>query len=482
METAKSGNTKMIIHFIISCAFCFLFRFLPPFGSLTPYGMAVLGIFIGMVYGWCVSANNLIWPALLGMIALGLTDYGTCANVMANAFASDSLVLTIMGLLFVACLQESGLTDYLAKKLLTIPAMQGHPWIFTLVLIMVPGLLSQEINAMVVVLIMFSMYGSIFQQAGYKKGDLYPAFLIMGLMIGVCIHASWFPFKGFPLLTMAVANPAGITFDHVAWMATVIPSALIAQGAWVLIMRIFPGVDASKMSSMNLEALGGNEKTTMTKMQKAVLIALVANLTGCILISFLGGSVGWRAYVSKFGVYGWVMLILVLCMIIKIDGTPILNNNTMGRYVYWDLIIVMAASLCVAGVLTTPATGISTMVSALLMPIFNMGEFTFLFFLAVITFILTNFLNNLSITITMASVTISMYGAGVVFNVHLALTLIAVLGLFGLLTPAGSAYGAMIHSNEWTTTKSAYTAGFTMMLWMAIVIALVFIPLGMKFM
>jgi len=53
---------------------------------------------------------------------------------------------------------------------------------------------------------------------------------------------------------------------------------------------------------------------------------------------------------------------------------------------------------------------------------------------------------------------------------------ITVYGVIGLMTPAGSVNGAMIHAHEFTTTKSAYIA------FMTVVMAVVMIPLGMKLM
>lgn len=43
---------KNSIHFILTIFLCFFFRFLPPFGQMTEYGMGILGAFLGAIYGW----------------------------------------------------------------------------------------------------------------------------------------------------------------------------------------------------------------------------------------------------------------------------------------------------------------------------------------------------------------------------------------------------------------------------------------------
>ena len=59
---------------------------------------------------------------------------------------------------------------------------------------------------------------------------------------------------------------------------------------------------------------------------------------------------------------------------------------------------------------------------------------------------------------------------------------ITVYGVIGLLTPAGSVNGAMIHAHEFTTTKSAYISGVIMIIYLSIIMAVVLIPMGLKFM
>ena len=99
MSTEVKKDHKYL-HFAITLAIMLLFRFIPPIGSITPYGMAIIGIFIGMIYGWSVDAGNLIWTSLLGLFALALTDYGTAGNALAAAFGNESVMLMLLGMFF----------------------------------------------------------------------------------------------------------------------------------------------------------------------------------------------------------------------------------------------------------------------------------------------------------------------------------------------------------------------------------------------
>ena len=78
-STAKNKTMSYWIHSAICVAFIFGFGLLTPFGSLEKLGMQVLGIFIGLLYGW--TFIGFIWPSLLGLLALGFTEYGSMSVV-----------------------------------------------------------------------------------------------------------------------------------------------------------------------------------------------------------------------------------------------------------------------------------------------------------------------------------------------------------------------------------------------------------------
>ena len=48
----KKLSYLSLFHIVITFALTFLVGFLEPIGAMTMYGMKVLGIFLGMLYGW----------------------------------------------------------------------------------------------------------------------------------------------------------------------------------------------------------------------------------------------------------------------------------------------------------------------------------------------------------------------------------------------------------------------------------------------
>lgn len=63
-------NTK--IHYIdvaIVLLFMLCFGLLPAPDPITPFGMRVVGVLLGCLYGWL--RGSLIWPSLAGLIMIG---------------------------------------------------------------------------------------------------------------------------------------------------------------------------------------------------------------------------------------------------------------------------------------------------------------------------------------------------------------------------------------------------------------------------
>lgn len=480
MSEKANGFNMKYVHFAITFALMFLFRFVPPFGTVTPYGMAVIGIFLGLIYGWSVDADNLCWSSLMGIVALGVTDFGNAGQALASAFGNESVMLMLMGMFFLGMLQESKLTEWLSNKLLGAKFTQGKPWVLTAFIIVVPALATILVNAMLVSLIMFVIYEELFKQAGYKKGDLYPVMTLMGFLLLNTIGASLFPFRGWCLMTVGMATKAGMAINMGAWIIVVVAAFVVAAIGWMLIMMFMPGCKVDKLKEIDITQFQ-KETAPLTKKQRAVLIITLANVIGCIFISFAGGAEGWRLVMKNVGVYGWVLVVIAVSMIWHVDGEPVLDKKKAPAYFYWDLILVVAAAMVVASQITSANSGITTMLGQLMAPLFGLPEFVFLFALGIVTFIVTNFANNVATTVTMVTIAMTM-AAQIGFNLPVALMVITIYGIIGLLTPAGSVYGAMLHAHNFTTTKSAYIAGIVMLLFGTVLMVLLIIPLGLKLM
>lgn len=89
-ESAKKKDAYWL-HMIIMLLFMIGFGNLPTFEPITSIGMRVLGIFIGLLYGWTFLGMTV--PSILGLILAGFTGVaGNCKTVLGMAFSNDTFI------------------------------------------------------------------------------------------------------------------------------------------------------------------------------------------------------------------------------------------------------------------------------------------------------------------------------------------------------------------------------------------------------
>lgn len=251
----KGLDKKLLIHVAITFVIMFGFRFIPAPAPLTHYGMATIGIFLGLIYGWTVSPSNMVWAALMGMVALGLSDFGTASSVMIKAFGSDTIVLNIVGMLMIGALTEAGISEWLIVKLVTAKFAKGKPWLLTFLLVFGPFILGIFINPMLIAIFLLSLYGMLFKQAGYAKGDKYVTMVTMGMVLSILFAPVIFPFKGAMLMFLPVITASsGVAFDYGSFMLSVIPFCVLTMIIYIPLMRLL-GCDPGKMVKADLTEL-----------------------------------------------------------------------------------------------------------------------------------------------------------------------------------------------------------------------------------
>ena len=102
---AKKKNTAYYINSVISVAIMLFFGFIPsPVDTISSLGMRVLGIFIGLIYGWIFV--DLVWPSFLSFVILGFSGAMTVTEAFVAGMGS-TLYLQLFMLFFVATYFDS---------------------------------------------------------------------------------------------------------------------------------------------------------------------------------------------------------------------------------------------------------------------------------------------------------------------------------------------------------------------------------------
>lgn len=173
---------------------------LPPFGTVTPYGMQLLGIFIALIYGWTFA--GLIWPSILDLIALGCTPYLTVNQVFMQGFGHPTVLFLFFLYIFCGAVDESGVTTYIGRLIITRKIAQGRPWVLGFLLCLSAYVLGALASTVAAIILVWKILYDVCAQLGYQKGDRYPMLLVIGIIYAAAVGGAVFPFKVYPVIVM----------------------------------------------------------------------------------------------------------------------------------------------------------------------------------------------------------------------------------------------------------------------------------------
>lgn len=176
MSTTKQTDVKYWVHTVIGLLLMFGIQFIPPIEPITEIGMQLGGIFIGAIYLW--STVGIFWPSLLGIIAVGFTDYADMYT-MFNAFAGYLPLMMLFGMMMAGALGECGLTQYIGRWFLTRKLINGHPFAFNFFIMLAMFFVSGFVDPLMALLVLWPTMYEILDEVGYKKEDTYSKILLL---------------------------------------------------------------------------------------------------------------------------------------------------------------------------------------------------------------------------------------------------------------------------------------------------------------
>ena len=482
MAEAIGRSKKTIsyyLHMIITLLLMFGFGLFPAPEPMTALGMKVIGIFLGLLYGW--TTCGLIWPSLLGMIALALSGALSIKEVLIGGFGNETTLLILFLLIFAAAIEEAGVSRSIAMWFVTRPVFFGKPWLFTYFFLFAAFILSAATSTMAAIVICWSILYMVAKTLGYKPGDAYPALMVLGIVYACTLGLCLLPFKSVPLGLLGIYQQlSGEAIPFIKYVCFTAPTCLLSLLVFTLLGKFIFRPDTTPLKNLCASTYGDEAKIQIDHRQKVVIGFLVGMIVLLLIPSLLPKSWQLAQILNGIGPTGMVITIVAVMTMLRVNGEPLLAFGKMAaRGIQWDVVILTAMVMPLVGVLTTDATGIKPFLLKLLSPVFG-GHSTVVFctIVALLAIVVTNLCNNgvtgvIFITITysfavqmgMATATVALL---IIFCVHLA-----------LLTPAASPMAAMLHGNkEWISTAAIYKYGIIAVLITGVLLIAIGLPLA----
>lgn len=458
MTTASQKSVKSYMHFAIVCLFMFGFRFLPPIGTITPWGMQTMGIFIGVLYGWTVSSK--IWPSLLGIVALGYLEGNTVFGTLGVSF-SDNLVLTTLFIFcFSAIVENVGLSKYIANWCISRKFATGKPYMMLTMFCLAGGIISSFVNLFAAMILLTIIFGKFCAQAGFQKRDQYPAYGTIAIVFATTVGGGIFPFMGQSYVVNTVMEKVtGATMDFLLFTIIQIVFGVLSIAVFIALIKFFVKPDVQVLYTEDDRfACYRDEKMTSMQKQAAGLVVVL------MVLLFLPGilPVSWyiTVWLKNLSVPGAIVLTLAIYYIINLGRKNVVSFDKLTQGINWDLIMMFATIAPLVAAVNAPKSNIMPFVVEQLSGMLDsMGPMLFIIIFFFIAMVISQFVNNVAVVLAFLPVMFT-FGQSMSINPLVIAILASYILNISFCTPTASGNAAYIFSyKEWISSAQALKAG-----------------------
>lgn len=480
MTTAENKKSIMpYVHFAIMLVIMFGFRFLPPFLAVTPEGMAVLGVFLGWLYGVCFS--DVCLTCMLAFVGVSTVGVMSITDYYIGGFASETAIVLIFSMIFIGGLVEKfDLTNLLMKKMLGVKVFYGKPWIFSIGLLILSYFVCTFTNPYIMVLFVYQIIMSISKSLDYKPYSAWPSMMIIGATLLASISIINMPYKSTCLMFFGIFSNAtgGMTMSWGAYVLWINLMAIVGILLYVLICKLVFRPDISRLAEIDASFFG--ESANATKEQKIALGMIALFVIVLLAYGFIPEGFVLKPIVTAIGLAGLEMIILIITLLIRVDGKPFVNFIEMAKTgMQWNAFLLVVFALPMMTLITNEATGITPSLMMVLMPILEgHSPLIFVVVITVIAAILTNCFNNMVVIMVLMPILCG-YALPMGLNPALLVTMLITCGYLAILLPAGSPLTAIMFGHrEFVNMKVALVYGGLGLVVMVAAMLLIGYPLG----
>ena len=455
----KTKDMSYYVKSLIGLVIMFGFRHLPPIGPLTPLGMQVTGIFIGLIYLCCVV--DIIWPSMVGLIALGMSDYCTVTEAISAGFGSELVWMMLIILILAEGISQSGLGEILARWIITRKGLRNRPMLFTFVYMVSFGVCALLISSNASVILAWAIFYNIADMVGYKRGERYSTMMIIGCFLSCIIYEGLFAFQSWWLvLAQTFKDMTGYGINYVTYFIIGFIIETLVNLLWLLAMKYVFKCDFEKLNGVDVEKLGGEEELKLNFQHKMLFFCFGLIVAYVLVTIVLPPEWPFVALLNQITQAGWFALVLVLAMVVRYKEKPVLEfSKVASTGLSWSILMMCAAIIPVARALTSEGTGVTELLNNILSPLFSgMNPVVFLAAILILQMFLTNVGSNMATGIVLMTVIIPFVG-NYYFSPSLVGMIIIFVATMGFILPGSSGMAPYLYSNKWIEVKDIYKYG-----------------------
>lgn len=465
MDTEKRQKVDLYwLHIVIMLTFMLGFGYIPAMEPITPTGMKILGIFIGMLYGW--TTINMTVPSVLGLIFAGFTGIAdNCKIVFCTAFGNDTVILVIFALIFVGFLNQLKVVDYISNWLISRKSLNGKPWLFSFIILfgtLVMGMVAHPFPAIV---FFWDVIYKVCEIYGYQKKEMWPTVMIFGVCVAAILSMGTCPYRAYVvglLGTYTAVTGANITFFQ--YFVFALPLSIILLVVYLSLTKIVFKADVTKILNIDTKKIATTQK--MTDKQKIGLMSLSVFLVAVFVPNLLPPELAITKFFNTLGTTTTCISIVVIMLCIRYKKDVLLDlQEAAATGIQWHIVLLIVCIMTFVGYITNEVTGISAWMNIYLGGMLaSFKGFSLIIVMVALAAIITNFANNIVVGAIFITLGCALAPGAGIEKIDMLSVMMIYGAMLGFVTPAASPYAATAFANkEWLTSEMIYKLGIMML-------------------
>lgn len=466
------------IHSGIAILIMLGFGQLPPFPPLTPLGMNLIGIFLGVLYGWIFI--EIVWPSLAGLLALMLVGGMKPVQLLNKSFGDPIVQMMFFIFVFCATINYYGLSKFISLWFITRKFVQGRPWLFTFIFMASILILGGLTSASPAVIIGWSILYGICGACGYQKGEGYPTMMVFAIVFAAQMGMSLIPFKQAALTVLgAYQSMSGYSMDYGKYMLLAVLICAVCCIVFIFLGKYIFKPDMSKLLALETAKLDTEGSLKLNGVQKIVLVFLFLLVILLLAPNFLPKDFFVTRFLRSIGNTGIVIFLVAIMAAIRVQGKPLLNFKVMvDSGVTWAIVLLLALVQPLTWAMVQKESGITQFLMEAMQPVFAISTpSTFAILIGLVAVVLTQVMNNGAIGVALMPLVLS-YCQASGASPDMALMMVVMSIHMAFLTPAASASAALLHGNEWSNAMAIWKSAPLVILISWLVTAAITVTIG----
>lgn len=449
---------------------------IPAFGNITPFGMEVLGIFVGCLYAYAVGI--VIWPTILGFIMLATYQNISIQTLFQSAFGNQTLWLIVWSLIFCYAIGKCGLLNILSKWIISLKITRKGPYWMILMFWIAGWLVSIiTLSSFPVLILLWSIFYGVMDQVGIDRYSKYSNTILIGMAVPIYLGSCTLPFNPWAQIMGSLFSSMGIEVS-VSFGKYFIFAVFIAILYFALAIAITKFIIRPEINFELQELSLDKTELKLNLPQKIGLWSLIGMIIFLLAPSFMPDSLIITQWMINMGITGCfviVALVLTFIPISKGKKEKVFTIEEGFKFgVDWRQFFLLSLCFYVAGLLSDESTGIMTTINGGLVSLLS-GKSVMLtiILLTLLGAILTNLLNNMVCATLMAPIAIMVASTNNI-NITVFVLIFSIILIQGCIFPSGSAMGAILHGNiNYIKSKHVYVYATVYTMLLAVIVGVI---------